>query len=109
MKTKTTNKRNKVLKLFNDDPNISLNELLDNNSEIVSRHIILSICDAIDKNLQKVEVLEISNPVSIINVVTDKEYYYNALLVNMKILIKHEDYKICKKALDYIKKLEAEK
>lgn len=74
----------------------------------LSIHLINSICDSIDNDIDYVEIANIITPLQTIKLKSSKERFEETLSEYLKVLIQYEEYEVCAKAKKYIDKIKKE-
>ena len=95
------------MNLFNESDFMRLDKLMNEKEVEFSESIVTSVCDAMDRNADVVEIPALKEIG--IQLHLEREYFLNALEVNLKRLHKAEMYELCARAVKAIKILKGEK
>lgn len=87
----------------------TIDEMLDFHSIDISRAIINTICDAVDKGASRACAVEIIIPEWKYSLTASYSNYVSSLEKNIPLMILTEEYEICAKAKKYIDKLNSRK
>lgn len=82
-----------------------IRDVLRENEHALSMEIVFKICEAIDNELDSVDIAEIITPVEIITIHSSGPNYLTTLETNLENLVKYEEYELCavaKKHIDYL-------
>lgn len=83
-----------------------VDQILAEESINFSRAIIEGVCDAVDKNVSRVTCLVVLTDSEVFSFTASRSYYIQTLQANIINMIKVEEYELCAKAVQYIKRLE---
>lgn len=89
----------------------TLDDMLDEYKLIMSREIIISVCEAIDRGVSKILVMSFIVPGCTVpfDVFSSRTYYREALEIHMKHMIETEEYELCLIAQEHIGILDNQK